>query len=154
MQLSVRSTAIKDVSIWSISNPSLNIQFERRAGSALTLDSWVDVNSLDEANPIPEVCKRGFAVQDAANGLEFNVGNIKFPENGQSESLEALRCIVCGGLWSPRTATFGSNCPRSVERTASCISALRVDISDLSICSSCASSSLQLNTSSYCAVFQ
>ncbi len=75
----MRSTAITDINIWSINSPALNVQFERRAGSLLTLDSWVDVNTIDdEHNPLQEVCRRGFHVPDASQGLTFSVGNVKF----------------------------------------------------------------------------
>lgn len=75
----MRSTAVTVDKIWSVSNPQLAVQYERRAGGLLALDSWVDVNSLEAThNDVQEVCKRGFQVADPSQGLTFNVGNIKF----------------------------------------------------------------------------
>jgi len=37
VQLALQSTAVKDVAVWAISNPSLAVAFERRAAGGLTL---------------------------------------------------------------------------------------------------------------------
>lgn len=78
MQLSCRSTALKDVAVWGISNPQLSIQYERKSQSLLSVDCWVDITALDEANPIQEVCRRGFTLPPDGRGLEFTTGNIRF----------------------------------------------------------------------------
>lgn len=44
----------------------------------ILLDSWVDINQLDEINPIQEVCKRGFSMP--SDGLVLPVGNIKLQD--------------------------------------------------------------------------
>jgi hypothetical protein len=94
-QLSLRSTAARDVAVSAISNPTLTVQFERRSGQGagagagaalLTLDAWVDVGALNpSANALADVCRRGFAVPDGGRGLEVAVGNIALAENGQGE---------------------------------------------------------------------
>jgi hypothetical protein len=95
VQLSLRSTAARDVAVSAISNPTLTVQFERRSGQGagagagaalLTLDSWVDAGALNPAaNALADVCRRGFAVPDGGRGLEVAVGNIALAENGQGE---------------------------------------------------------------------
>jgi len=96
LQLSLRSTSSKDISIWSISNPSLNIQYERRSNNLLTLDAWVDINTLETSNSLEEICKRGFIINDNTKGLEFLVGNIRLPETAQAGHQYLLCSIVVG----------------------------------------------------------
>jgi hypothetical protein len=71
---------VKEISVWSISNPSLTVGFERRAANLLALDSWVDINALDDSNPIQEVCKRGFHLPENGEGLVLSTGNIRFDQ--------------------------------------------------------------------------
>lgn len=61
----------------------MNVQFERRMGSKLVLDSWVDVSKLDLAqNPVQDLCARGYKMPSDGNGATFTVGNIAFePES-------------------------------------------------------------------------
>ncbi len=89
-QLSLRSTDVKDLAIWTIGNPHLNIQFERRTQGKLKLDSWVDVSLLDQRlNPVQDVCSRGFHLPEDGKGLEFTVGNIKFQPGSSGAFLSA-----------------------------------------------------------------
>ena len=46
------------------------------------MDSWVDVNTLDENNAIQDVCKRGFQMPDNGQGMVFTTGNIAFDADG------------------------------------------------------------------------
>jgi len=83
LQLSCRSTAVKDVNAWGISNPHLNVQYERRSQGLLAVDCWVDITTLDPvSNPIQEVCKRGFQMPDTGEGIVFHTGNITFDLDG------------------------------------------------------------------------
>lgn len=82
LQLSARSVDVKDVNAWGISNPSLSIQYERKSQALLSVDCWVDITSLDEFNPIQDVCRRGFKVPGDGSGLEFTTGNIRFDPDG------------------------------------------------------------------------
>jgi hypothetical protein len=93
----VQSTAVKDVSIWVISNPQLNVKFERRSASLLTLASWVDVNSLEErdGNAVQEVCQRGFRMA-ADKPLALKVGAISFDDRSQVQH-QYLLCNVAVG---------------------------------------------------------
>lgn len=93
-QLAVRSTGVKEVSIWAISNPQQNVEFERRSASLLRLDSWVDVNAMEDVNSIQEVCQRGFRVSES--GLLFNVGNVNFGDSAQTQH-QFLLCSVAVG---------------------------------------------------------
>lgn len=91
LQLSCRSTAVKDIAAWSISNPHLSVQYERRAQGMLAVDCWVDINSLDESNPVQEVCKRGFHMPDTGSGLDFSTGNIRLDPAGPGACPPAQR---------------------------------------------------------------
>lgn len=65
LELSCRSTSVRDVSAWSITNSHLSVMYERRASGMLSVDCWLDINALDGRNPIQEVCKRGFYVPES-----------------------------------------------------------------------------------------
>ena len=94
-QLSLRSTDVKDLAVWSIGNPHLNIQFERRVGAKLTLDSWVDVASLDTTlNPLQDVTTRGFRVPADGTGALFRVGNIKFESDASGTLVLLFLCCI------------------------------------------------------------
>lgn len=100
LQLSCRSTSVKDVSIWSIANPHVSLAFERASAGLLCLDCWVDVTALDENNAIQDVCKRGFVMPESGDGLPFLTGNIRFDADGP------------GTLWlSGYEASGVSHCP-------------------------------------------
>lgn len=70
------------MSLWGISNPQLSIQYERKSQTLLSVDCWLDITALDEANPIQEVCRRGFSFPSDGSGLEFTTGNIRFDPDG------------------------------------------------------------------------
>lgn len=82
LQLSARSVGVKDVTAWAILNPGLGIAYERKSQALLSVDCWLDITTLDEANPIQEVCRRGFKLPMDGNGLEFTTGNIAFDPDG------------------------------------------------------------------------
>lgn len=82
LELSCRSTSVRDVSAWSITNSHLSVMYERRASGMLSVDCWLDINALDGRNPIQEVCKRGFYVPESGEGLPFTTGNIRFDMEG------------------------------------------------------------------------
>lgn len=94
LQLAVQSTAVKELAIWAISNPQLNVEFERRSASLLRLDSWVDINGLDDNNAIQDVCQRGFRTGDS--GQTFNVGSVQFAEDGQIQHQYLLCSLAVG----------------------------------------------------------
>lgn len=85
LQMSCRSTAVKEINAWTIANPHLNVQYERRSSGLLAVDCWVDMTMLDAANPIQDVCKRGFVVPDGGDGLLFTTGNMAFDLDGPGE---------------------------------------------------------------------
>eukprot|EP00742_Colponemidia_sp_Colp-10_P004319 GILJ01004608.1.p1 GENE.GILJ01004608.1~~GILJ01004608.1.p1 ORF type:complete len:562 (-),score=83.28 GILJ01004608.1:168-1853(-) len=81
LQLSARTTAVKVTNVWSIGNPHLTMQFEKRTQNMLTLDSWVDVTRLGEDNGVQEVCQRGFKFPPS--GLLFSSGNVSVNSHGE-----------------------------------------------------------------------
>lgn len=89
LQLSCRSTAVKDVTVWSVNNPHLSVQFERKGQALLQLDSWVDVNGLDDSNAVQDVCKRGFQLPESGEGMVFPTGNIRFDPDSPGEGRDA-----------------------------------------------------------------
>ncbi|RYG43881.1 hypothetical protein EON67_12385, partial [archaeon] len=96
LQLSCRSTLVKDVAVWSVNNPHLSVQYERRAAGSLAVDVWIDINKLDELNAVQDVCKRGFHMPDNGSGMEVVTGNIRFDMEGP-EVHHYLLCTVAVG---------------------------------------------------------
>jgi hypothetical protein len=93
LQLCLRSTDVKELSVWSVGNPHLNLQFERRVSGKTVQDAWVDVATLDTAlNPVQDVCTRGFKMPADGSGAMFTVGNIRFPSQSS------------GPCWCPRVS--------------------------------------------------
>lgn len=90
LQMSCRSTAVTEINAWTIANPHLNVQYERRSAGLLAVDCWVDMATLDASNPIQDVCKRGFLAPDSGDGLLFTTGNIAFDADGPGA------CRRCG----------------------------------------------------------
>lgn len=93
LQVSCRSTAVKDVAAWSINNPHLTVMYERRSTGMLSVDCWLDITTLDARNPVQEVCKRGFYMPDSAEGLPFVTGNIHFDMDGPG-ALNIFCCLL------------------------------------------------------------
>ncbi len=82
LQVSCRSTAVRDAAAWSINNPHLTVMYERRSAGMLSVDCWVDISSLDARNPVQEVCKRGFYLPESGEGLPFVTGNLSLDMDG------------------------------------------------------------------------
>ena len=60
----------------------LTVQFEKRASGLLTLDSWVDISSLDDKlNSVENILNRGFQFPPGRQGKRFTIGNIKKPSS-------------------------------------------------------------------------
>jgi TLD len=62
----------------------------------LSVDSWVNLAELDSANPIQDVVKRGFLIQDPSSGIQFTTGNIRFASD-EPETHQFLLCTVAVG---------------------------------------------------------
>lgn len=80
--MSCRSTDVREITAFTVSNPHLSVQYERRAHGMLAVDCWVDINALDGANPISEVVKRGFHMPDSGEGIQFQTGNLRLDPKG------------------------------------------------------------------------
>lgn len=93
-QLSVRTTAVKDVTIWSISNPSLTMAHERHPSSSLSLEGWVDINTLEGDNSVQDVCRRGFFAPSTRSGLMFTVGSLPLAPSTKPQQHQFLLCSV------------------------------------------------------------
>jgi len=70
-----------------VETPSLRAKYERQTSAGgLELPSWVNVDELSDANPVQEVCARGFRPHDDGRGLSFFTGNIDLTSSAdQSE---------------------------------------------------------------------
>ena len=66
-------------------NPQLAIQFEKRTQDKLSLESWVDVKSLDAVNSVQDVYQRGFQFPSSGNGMKFTVGTIRLESSDAGE---------------------------------------------------------------------
>jgi hypothetical protein len=94
LQLSCRSTGVKDIAVWSVNNPHLTVAFERRAQGLLSVDCWVNISQLDMNNPIQDICKRGFTMPEAGEGLPFATGNLKFTLDGPGKPLYSPFSVI------------------------------------------------------------
>ena len=75
-QLSLRSSRVSDVQVWSVANPHTTVPYERRTAGKLRLDSWVSVDDLGEGNTVETVCRTGFKFPTSGEGKTFVTGNI------------------------------------------------------------------------------
>ncbi|TPX42567.1 hypothetical protein SeMB42_g05076 [Synchytrium endobioticum] len=62
LQLSLHASTARIQQAYSISNPHLTAQFDRRCKDILSLQSWVDCSTLSGANAEDEVLRHGFHV--------------------------------------------------------------------------------------------
>ena len=76
LQISLQSSTARIVQAYALSNPHLNLQFERRSKDILTLPSWVDASQLTGANTEEDVIRRGFQFAPPQQGLKFQVGPV------------------------------------------------------------------------------
>lgn len=74
LQLALHSTTVAIKSITAIGNPNLSLAFETRAKNLMTLDAWVDVSMVGDANSVHDICARGFSFPP--QGMVFSVGAI------------------------------------------------------------------------------
>lgn len=97
-QLSLRSTAVTNLHIWSIANPHVTVPFERRARGRVVVESWVDTDSLDASNSVHDVCARGFNFTGAGGvgpgAMAFDVGTLKLPSPSDERTLR-LSPVPC-----------------------------------------------------------
>lgn len=82
---------------YSLSNPHLNIQFEKRCKDILTLPCWLDSRQLGGANTEEDVIRRGFHFQAPSNGIKLRVGEILEPESSKDTVRKALLCHIAVG---------------------------------------------------------
>ena len=88
VQLSLTSPTAKLLNVWSIGNPHLTIQFEKRTQvilliqfkmncstiiqGILVVDSWLETSLLTEQNTITEISQKGFRIP--SSGMAFGTG--------------------------------------------------------------------------------
>ena len=96
MNLCLKARKSSDLAIWKIDNPEANVAFERRTHGMLTLESWVDISTLDSRNSLFEVCRRGFVFPVTGSGFGFTHGNMTGVDIAGPKTF-----ILCNG--EPRT---------------------------------------------------
>lgn len=76
LQLASKSSTIKIINAFVLSNAHLTNQFEKKSKDKLILSSWVDSSELNGSNTEEEVIRRGFQLGHSNGGLVFGVGSI------------------------------------------------------------------------------
>lgn len=108
LQLTLKSSTARIVNAYSLSNPHLNIQFDRRCKDILTLPCWVESHRMEGANTEDDVIRRGFHFQSPQSGIKMRAGQIELNnskgirvfnvDNGLDQNLhKALMCLVAVG---------------------------------------------------------
>jgi hypothetical protein len=77
LQLTLKSSTARILTAHSLSNPHLNLQFERRCKDILTLPCWLEAESLSGANTEEDVIRRGFQFSSPTTGMKMRVGEIQ-----------------------------------------------------------------------------
>ncbi|TPX35146.1 hypothetical protein SmJEL517_g02368 [Synchytrium microbalum] len=96
LQLSLHASTARILQAFSISNPHLTSQFDRRCKDVLSLPSWVDCSTLAGGNSEDEVLRRGFQLGVApatSSGMKFSVGNFKNSE--KTHGPKHRRMLLC-----------------------------------------------------------
>ncbi|KNC97606.1 uncharacterized protein SPPG_07075 [Spizellomyces punctatus DAOM BR117] len=76
LQLALGASTARIVAAHSLSNPHLNVQFEKRCKDMLVLSSWLDASQLAGVNTEDDVIRRGFQFPPAQQGMKFSVGSL------------------------------------------------------------------------------
>jgi hypothetical protein len=76
LQSALGATNTAEVKLWSVQNPHLNVQFEKRCDGLLTVTSWVDISTMSSENHIERVVTHGFKLPRTGMGLEFTADTI------------------------------------------------------------------------------
>ncbi|KAI8827098.1 uncharacterized protein EV422DRAFT_563176 [Fimicolochytrium jonesii] len=76
LQLALRASSARIVAAHALSNPHINLQFEKRCQGSLILPAWIDASRLTGVNTEEEVIRRGFQFPPAQHGLKVTIGSI------------------------------------------------------------------------------
>jgi len=79
LQIALASSTVVCKNIYSISNPNISLNFDKKNKGLLILDSWLDINRLNESNSPDKVCQRGF--EFSSGGLIFPTGHITLDQD-------------------------------------------------------------------------
>ncbi|KAI9216609.1 hypothetical protein BC828DRAFT_393205 [Blastocladiella britannica] len=84
LQLSLNASSARILSAHALSNPHLNVQFEKRCLNILTLDTWIDPASLPTGNAEDEVLRRGFLFSPSTSpGIRVGIGSLNLEQQQQ-----------------------------------------------------------------------
>lgn len=89
MQSSPRRARISD--IVAVSNPHLNLRFQKRTRGLDVVECWVDASMLDGQNTLGGVINKGFVV--GQKGLVFTYGAVDVPRGTEGNTHHQL--ILC-----------------------------------------------------------
>ncbi|KAI8905723.1 hypothetical protein DFJ77DRAFT_478771 [Powellomyces hirtus] len=79
LQLALRASTTRIVAAHALSNPHLNLQFEKRCQDMLILPSWLDASQLSGVNTEEDVIRRGFQFPPNQQGMKIEVGSLGMP---------------------------------------------------------------------------
>lgn len=96
LQISLKSSTVRILSAYSISNPHLTLSYERKSKDVLCLESWLDSTQLTGINTEEDVIRRGFQFAAPTQGLVFSVGQIDVEKTAGAApyTRKAMLCLV------------------------------------------------------------
>jgi hypothetical protein len=77
LQLCLHAASARITAAYSISNPHLSVQFEKRCKDVLTLDAWIDTAQLPVGNGEEDVMRKGFSFSGNMQGIKISVGSLE-----------------------------------------------------------------------------
>ncbi|KAI9093726.1 hypothetical protein DFS34DRAFT_630104 [Phlyctochytrium arcticum] len=98
LQLALQASTARIVAAHSLSNPHLNVQFEKRCRDILVLSSWMDASLLAGVNTEEDVIRRGFQFPPGQHGMKFSVGAFSCPSSSsdrKNESRTLRKALLC-----------------------------------------------------------
>ncbi|KAL0232185.1 hypothetical protein PCE1_003181 [Barthelona sp. PCE] len=102
LKSSLNSFSPKIINVWSIANPLLTAEFERRCKDIQTTAAWVDTSLLDDSNNVSDVLNRNFTIP--TEGFQLSVGSLPLVhQNVGPQRYEALLCLM--GIGKAHIAT-------------------------------------------------
>eukprot|EP00833_Pecoramyces_ruminatium_P010462 jgi/Orpsp1_1/1184494/evm.model.c7180000089744.1 len=95
LQLGLKASTVQIINAFTVSNPHLSVQFERRCRDILTLNSWVDSCNLIGKNSEDNIFKEGFKFSSSESGMKFSVGHIKYIPSKDDNEESIKKILLC-----------------------------------------------------------
>ncbi|KAJ3157358.1 hypothetical protein HDU89_002772 [Geranomyces variabilis] len=104
LQLALRASTTRIVAAHALSNPHLNLQFEKRCQDMLILPAWLDASQLGGVNTEEDVIRRGFQFPPNQHGMKFSIGSLDIPNpagralsasDGRKDGRTLRKALLC-----------------------------------------------------------